>query len=147
MPNVITGGTFVFDNAPIGCVLPFLKNLTGCPEMPSGWIECDGSTISDDQSPFNGTTIPDLNGDNRFFRGNDTSGATGGESTHTLTAAEIPAHSHTVSYRTGTGTASMIGAANSTTATSSRSTSSVGSGSAHENKPPFYDVVYIMRYK
>lgn len=67
--------------------------------------------------------------------------ATGGEKTHTLTVAEMPAHSHTINagYNGGSGAKyfsaippySLIGTTN---------TSSVGSGAAHNNMPPYYAV-------
>jgi microcystin-dependent protein len=87
---------------------------------PAGWLLCDGSLISDDVYPelctLLGTTygaqvgssyrLPDLRGripvglDN--MGGTDagrlsvanTLGGTGGTETHTLTSAQIPAHSH-----------------------------------------------------
>ena len=63
---------------PIGSVVAWLKSFTGTPQsLPSGWLECDGSTISDGDSPLNGQTLPDMNGNNRFLRGNTTSGTTG----------------------------------------------------------------------
>lgn len=54
--------------------------------IPSGWVVCDGS---------GGT--PDLR--DKFVRGagpSNAHGAAGGSHTHTLTAAEMPAHTHTV---------------------------------------------------
>ena len=62
---------------PIGTVLPWLKSLTNVPDLPVGFVECSGQTLSDEFSPLDGQTIPDLNGDNRFLRGNSTSGGTG----------------------------------------------------------------------
>jgi len=53
------------------------------PTLPDGWVECDGSTLSDSDSPYNGATLPDLNSTQRFLRGSDTSGTTGGSDTHT----------------------------------------------------------------
>jgi hypothetical protein len=35
--------------------------------LPSGWLECDGSTISDADSPLNGQAVPDINGNNDFI--------------------------------------------------------------------------------
>jgi len=68
---------------PIGTIVAWLKSFTNTPSLPDGWVECDGSVLSDAESVYNGQTLPDLNGDNRFLRGNSTSGGTGGGETHT----------------------------------------------------------------
>ena len=70
---------------PIGAIVAWAKSITGVPTLPDGWAECDGSTVSDSDSPINGETIPDLNassGTARFLRGATTSGGTGGSETH-----------------------------------------------------------------
>jgi hypothetical protein len=72
---------------PVGCVVAFLKNITGTPAtLPSEFVECNGQTLTDPQSIYNGVPIPDLNGTNaanhRFLRGAATSGGTGGTETH-----------------------------------------------------------------
>jgi hypothetical protein len=77
---------------PIGTVMSWLKSLTGTPSLPSNWVECNGQLISDVNSPYNGVTLPNLNGTQTFLRGNSTSGATGGSTTHTHTG---PSHDHT----------------------------------------------------
>ncbi len=65
--------------APIGSIVAWLKSYANTPALPSGWVECNGQTLSDADSVYNGQAIPNLNGDNRFLRGNSTSGGTGGE--------------------------------------------------------------------
>lgn len=67
-----------FGNVPIGSIIPWNKDMTGVPSLPDNWVECDGSTISNSNSPMDGQTLPNLNGDNRFLRGDTTSGGTGG---------------------------------------------------------------------
>lgn len=57
------------------------------------WLPCDGSTISDTESPQNGEDVPDMNSTKRFIRGDVTSGTTGGSDTHTHTDT-IPQHSN-----------------------------------------------------
>lgn len=55
------------------------------------WVECNGAVLSDAESIYNGETIPDLNADagsdQRFLRGNTTSGSTGGADSHTHTTS------------------------------------------------------------
>ena len=158
--------------------------------IPSGWYICDGT---------NGT--PDLTG--RFVvhadadsGGTYAPGDTGGSDDVTLTEAQMPAHTHTVSGTTNTTgahrhflasdqqvTRGANGAsditdsnqiaktttgdgsdwayalrASSLDATLGRSssegdhshtfsgtTSSTGGGTAHENRPPYYALAYIMK--
>ena len=74
-----------------------------------------------------------------------TAGSTGGEATHKLTVAEMPAHTHSAYYR-----AFPTSGATDTNAfvvfnTGTRSnTGSAGSGAAHNNMPP-YLTVYIWK--
>lgn len=73
--------------APIGTILPWLKSFTNTPQaLPTGWMEADGSAISDAESVYDGQNAPDLNG-GEFIRGAATSGGTGGSDTM--------AHTHT----------------------------------------------------
>lgn len=123
------------NTAPIGSIISWLKTFTNTPALPGGWVECNGQSLSDAESVYNGQTIPDLNGDNRFMRGNSTSGGTGGD--------EAMAHTHTV-------TANNSGAAEGSGGGDWNHTGlTVGSSAASndENRPPFYDVVWIMRVK
>ncbi|HNR87503.1 MAG TPA: hypothetical protein PKM65_04115 [Spirochaetota bacterium] len=49
---------------PIGTIHAWHKNLyTSPPALPAGWVECNGQVLADAESPFNGKTIPNLNGD------------------------------------------------------------------------------------
>jgi microcystin-dependent protein len=131
---------------PIGSVVAWLKSITNTPALPSGWIECNGQTLNDAESPYNGQVIANLNSQNRFLRGNTTSGGTGGESTHTLTTNEMPSHSHSIPANpAGGGTTILV--PTTLASGSTISTAASGNGAAHENKPPYYDVVWIMRVK
>ncbi len=91
-------------NVPVGAVVPFY-NVTlggsdgrrpvfwGQQNADEGWVLCDGGT--DGQ----GGTVPNLIGN--FIKGSNVSGAgqTGGSATQTLTAAQLPAHTHTVTIQ------------------------------------------------
>jgi photosystem II stability/assembly factor-like uncharacterized protein len=50
------------NGVPVGTVQAWLKNYDNTPALSSDWVECNGQTLSDAGSPFNGQVIPDLNG-------------------------------------------------------------------------------------
>lgn len=138
----ITGdGDFL---CPIGTILAWAKSITGVPTLPDGWLECDGSAISDVDSPMNGQNLPNIDAGD-FLRGGTTSGATGGSATHTLTEAEMPAHTH--SYTAPSGTTLRGDSSSCVLTETGATTGSTGSGDAHENQPPYYEIVWIMRIK
>lgn len=110
---------------PVGTILAWHKSATGTPALPDGWLECNGQTVFDAESPYYTGAVPDLNGGNRFMRGNSASGAEGGSATHTHsfqnTSTDMaPDASH---YTDG----SFTNPAN--------------------HLPPYFDVVWIIRIK
>ncbi len=139
---------------------------------PNGWLLCDGSAVSrttyadlfdmigttfgagDGSTTFN---VPDLRG--RFPLGLDNMGGSsanrvtdtqadvlggsGGEETHTLTEAEMPAHTHT--YTETGGFNKTTGWGTDGLGTQASTTGSTGGGSAHNNMPPFLAVNYLIK--
>lgn len=73
-------------------------------------------------------------------------GAAGGAETHTLSLAQMPAHSHTISGATGStsGGSSDLRASGSATGVAP-TTASQGSGSAHNNTQPTLVLNYIIK--
>jgi len=59
---------------PIAGITAWHKSLAG--SLPENFVECDGSTINDSESPLDGQTVPDLNGNQELLRGNSSSGGT-----------------------------------------------------------------------
>jgi len=109
---------------PIGAVVAWLKSMTNTPPLTRGWVECNGQVISDEESPYHGTAVPDLNGNRgppRFLRGSATGGDAGG----------AEKHSHG-SYRSQKYGQQRI---------------PVMVPSPAENLPPYYGVVWIIRIK
>lgn len=106
--------------------------------VPSGWTLCDGS---------DGT--PDLR--NRFIvgaGGSYNAGDTGGSASVTLSVSEMPAHSHDYSRYAGAkqyNTAGSTEYGDNTENYGSNTTSEAGSGNAHENRPPYYALAFIMK--
>jgi len=79
----------------------------------------------------------------------DTAGATGGAETHALTEAELPSHTHTVSHTTIAerlygGSDADRTRTDINGSASNETTSSTGSGTAHNNLQP-YVVVYMWK--
>jgi len=74
----------------------------------------------------------------------DTLNATGGAETHTLSIAEMPAHTHTYTKHSGTSNLSIHDISHTVTSHASATTGSTGGGGAHNNLQP-YVVVYMWR--
>lgn len=125
--------------APIGAVMAWLKSFPNTPgTLPSGFVECNGQVLSDGDSVYDGQTLPDLNGDNRFLRGNSTSGGTGGD--------EAMAHNHT--FTTGAPTEGDFAGTEFKAAIQEHThAGTTNAASNDENRPPFYNIIWIMRIK
>ena len=113
--------------------------------IPAGWALCNGS---------NGT--PDLRG--RFIVGAGGAyavGATGGAEQVTLTEAQMPEHTHTTEDAIDGHFGETLGYGGTNVSTKkfygandSRTYAEIvpaGGGQAHENRPPYYALCYIMR--
>jgi hypothetical protein len=48
--------------------------MPNTPALPADFLPCSGQMVSDAASPYNGQTLPNLNGEQRFLRGSTTSG-------------------------------------------------------------------------
>lgn len=126
-----------------------------------------GGTVYETQSGY--FRIPDLRG--RFVVGTweesaeyNKNGRTGGENKHELTGGELPSHKHSVNdyyYAEAAAYIPSTGAVNiGKNVTGGRKsdddncylhyhthdTAAVGSGYAHENRPPYYSLTYIIKY-
>lgn len=104
-------------------------------DIPSGWTLCDGT---------DGT--PDLT--DRFVvgAGNQYSvDATGGQDEVQLTENEMPSHTH--NYEEGNvGTYDGVSPDNTgNRGLNTESTTSAGGDAAHENRPPYYALAFIMK--
>ena len=101
--------------------------------IPSGWVLCNGSNGS-----------PDLR--DRFVVGagnNYSVGNTGGADSVTLTVNQIPSHSHSAQKVAYSGNTS--GWRPNGNGQGAMNTGNTGGGQAHENRPPYYALCYIMK--
>lgn len=139
--NIIVGdgATWVAESGdtiiPSGVILMWSGSVA---TIPNGWVICNGE---------NGT--PNLTG--RFVVHADADGGgiynpgnTGGENTHTLTIDEMPAHVHAIAVGEDPNEPGpyIAGCPSTSTTVNSNST---GNDGAHENRPPYYALCYIMK--
>jgi len=142
------------DGMPIGAIIAYPSN-----NIPNGWLECNGSTITSANYPelydLIGGTLPNLKG--RVIVGQDTNdtdfnaiGKTGGEKTHTLTIDEMPSHSHSTYSQTETGgfpyRIPQASGYNSDS-TSYCNTMNAGGGQPHNNLQPYAVYKWIIKAK
>ena len=131
------------------------SNLTGIQGIPSGVIMMWSGAINAIPTGFvlcngqNGTpTLID-----RFIVGAGSVysvGDTGGASSVTLSINEIPSHTHSFSYQiegNGANASKPTRAQrqNSQVSEVNQNTAGTGGGGAHENRPPYYALCYIMK--
>jgi microcystin-dependent protein len=156
-----TGAPTLYDSDPVGTVKTFAGSV-----IPTNWMLADGRAISrttyaalftaigttfgvgDGSSTFN---IPDLR--SKFIYGANAEtaqGGTGGESAHTLTAAEMPSHSHTVTARGNQGPVSDMFALGTTLSQvlgtiNAADVGSAGGNGSHNNLPPYILMAQIIK--
>lgn len=120
--------------------------------VPPGWALCNGQTVMID-----GVSVVTPNLSGRFPLGWNAAtnserpvNTTGGEETVTLTANQIPTHSHTIQvYKRQTNAIcdqqSNSKATPETWDWTTRTTTSTGGNQAHNNMPPFVVIKFIIK--
>lgn len=157
---------------PIGAVTAYAGSAA-----PSGWLLCDGTSFAKTDYPTlfallsptmivpadpSATTCPtpDLKGrfvvgvglrdGGRTYELNKTVDTLGeeGEEAHTLTVDEMPSHDHNLTAcQLQNTTESWVGNDHKVYSENNFDTSATGGDLAHENRPPFYALTYIIRAK
>ena len=152
--QLIVSQSYVHAPIPIGSIMAWAKNLLGVPDLPDGWVECNGQFLSDTESPLNGRTIPDLNTSNRFLRGNTESGGYGGVESHNHFSPASKWHDKNLfilsgdygAEQTGVGTYGMINESYFSYGYSGGTITNFKTSSVNAI-PPYYEIVWIMKVK
>ena len=106
--------------------------------IPSGWVICDGNN-----------STPNLT--DKFIKSAAAAGATGGSATtgaHTLSIAEMPAHTHTYSDFNDYVAAAHGGGYRFHDVVSTKTTNSTGGGGSHthpQSEPIHFALIFIMK--
>jgi hypothetical protein len=107
--------------------------------IPTGFVLCDGNNSTPNLS---GKFVVGYHASNGDYDVNDT----GGAETVALTEAQMPAHNHHVYITTDSGSPyGHVRAAGNNQSQGAVATTTKGSGNAHENRPPYYALCYIMK--
>lgn len=128
------------DRDSVGTIKPLTPSLSGTPSnnITAFWKACDGSTLSDTESPFNGVALPNLNGTTdstrKFLRGSTTSGTETSTATHTHTG-------------TTDGSSGGSGAGGSGTASPPPSHTHTFTTDSTSHIPPSYTVTFYIKVK
>ncbi len=145
--------------APVGSIIAWHKNFGSGAVIPVGWVECDGRTINDSESIYNGENVPDLNSSGMFLRGGTNSGTFQDDATavNGLYMNSTGSHSHGFSYDSVRYNGRDAGSMNTGAAGRSHAytgiTDSAGNhvhtmySSDTETRPINMSVVWIMRIK
>jgi hypothetical protein len=166
--QVLNGVPYALNiEVPVGCIMAWHKSLfTSTPTLQSNFVECNGQTLNDAESPLNGKIIPNLNGVASGVGINNVTGKPGvylrgAETSGTGSDDQMQGHYH---YRNPTGTqewtptttagsqygfpsgAYVIGSAVTTGSPVSDGTNG-GPRVGTETKPVTMTVVWIMRIK
>lgn len=140
--TVSVPGALPNQSLPAGAIVIWSGSVAS---IPSGWQLCDGTNGTPD---LRDRFVVGARQDNGGTARTNVSGAltqTGGEAYHTLTIAEIPAHTHSYRwwnawYFSGS---SEIGAKGSYN--DNAQTGSAGGGQPHNNLPPYYALCFVMK--
>lgn len=141
-----SGNISTSSNLPIGSIVMWSDPMS----VPSGWHLCDGSTVV--MPDGSQVVLPDMRGRFPVGAGAGSSslsqydaGDMGGEETHTLSVAEMPAHGHALYDAVGWGDGNAGYNGGSNKISGQASIGGAGGSQAHNNLPPFYGIAFIIK--
>ena len=143
--NRLTAGSYAGDGSALTGIEAFVTGMiilwSGAADaIPTGFVLCDGNNSTPNLS---GRFVVGYDASNGDYDVNDTGGA------ENVTLSQIPSHTHSYVGHTYPGSGpeqnQSGGPEDRTSFNVSKTTGSAGSGSSHENRPPYYALCYIMK--
>lgn len=90
---------------PIGSIICWAKSFGSTPSLGDDWVECNGQLVEDEESPYNGLNLPNLNDEKIEFAGTNHYGGVDSAWSNVNNAFDLNSETYASKFTTNTGSA------------------------------------------